>query len=390
MEVYLDNSATTKPSQAAVQAINRALTEIYGNPSSLHRQGLLAEKLLKKSRSQITNALGVAEDEFVFTSGGTEANNLAILGSIKQLPKHSNYLITTEIEHPSTLNIFKELERKGYPVTYLRVTQKGIVDLNHLQQCLLKKPALISIMMVNNEIGTVQPIAEISKMIASLPYKPIFHSDAVQAFGKLKIDLSKTNVDLLSISAHKFHGPKGIGGLYIRKGTKLGPLFYGGSQEFKLRPGTENLPAIAGMAAAAEEFSSNNLTQKIKYIEHLRTRLLIGITKKIENVKIISPAVPEAVPNILNVAFLGIPGEVLLHGLEEDGIYISTRSACSSNKKEQSHVLTALGLRTQEIESAVRFSLSIYNTETEIDYTIDRLHHHVTNLRQIVSGRGYY
>lgn len=385
MEIYLDNSATTKPSEAVIAAMNLALTGVFGNPSSLHRHGLEAEKKLKAARRQISSILKIKDEEFVFTSGGTESNNLAILGSLSGQKKDSHYLVTTEIEHPSVLNVFKHLETQGYQVTYLKVNQAGIIDLNEFKTCLDKKPALVSIMMVNNEIGAIQPINEIGRLISQASPKPLFHVDAVQAFGKIEFSINKPGVDMLSISAHKFHGPKGIGGLYLRKGIKIQPLFFGGNQENSLRPGTENLPAITGMAVAATEALSEVGNKQI-YLESLTHRLLSGIIAEIEGVKINTPDGPLAAPHILNVSFLGIGAEILLHALEGDGIYVSTRSACTSRKKSFSHVLTALKLNPEVMESAVRFSVCVQNTEAEIDYVIERLRYHVTSLRRIISG----
>lgn len=386
MEIYLDNSATTKPSEAAITAMIHALTDIYGNPSSLHRKGLDAEKLLKTSRYQMASALQIQEKEFIFTSGGTEANNLAIQGALAAQKRRSNVLITTMIEHASVLNLFQTLEKEGYQVIYLKVNQDGIIDLEELQYALDQNPALVSIMWVNNEVGSIQPICEVSRLISQRPHRPIFHVDGVQAFGKIDLPLNKCGIDLLTVSAHKFHGPKGIGGLYIRKGVKIDPRFFGGSQEHGFRPGTENIPGITGMAAAAIE-ASQGLKEHIHFLEGLKTKMIGGLTAEISDLKINTPPPPLSAPHILNVSFLGIRAEILLHALEDDGIYVSTRSACSSKKANYSHVLTALKLNKAEMESAIRISFSMNNSEAEIDYVIDRLKHHVSHLRRLIGGR---
>lgn len=385
MEVYLDNSATTKPTPEVIAAINRAYSDCYGNPSSLHRKGLEAEKILSHSRRLIASALGTTSEEIVFTSGGTESNNLAISGFLKKAKHINKQVVTTQIEHPSVLNVFKELEQNGFEVTYLNVDNSGILDLNEAQAVLEKNPALISVMLVNNETGAIQPITEIVKLIRSSGKKPILHVDAVQAFGKGPFEVNSLNVDLLSISGHKFHGPKGSGALFVKKGVRLEPLLYGGNQEAGLRSGTENVPAIAGMGTAAEQ-TFRSLTADLDKMKFLKDHLLNGIESSISDIRINSPSGENCAPHILNVSFLGVKSEILLHALEQDGIYVSAGSACSSRKKSYSHVLQAMGRSEDELEGAIRFSICRFNDLTEIEYVVDKLQAQVTVIRKTISG----
>lgn len=386
MEIYLDNGATTKPRKEVIDIINKSFTEYYGNPSSLHKKGVEIEKMIRKARKQVAKALGADEGEIYFTSGGTESNNLAILGALEGNKRRGNHIITTKIEHPSVLNVFKVLEERGYDVTYLSVNKKGQIDVEELKNSIKDDTVLISIMYVNNEVGTIQPIEKISKMLSGMEKRPIFHVDAIQAFGKIKFSLKKLNVDLMSISGHKIHGPKGIGALYVKKGTKIKSIIFGGNQETGIRSGTENVHGILGLGVAAElvkkEFSEN--TNKMK---KLKIRLFNGINENIDNIKVNGFIDEISAPHILNVSFLGIRGEVLLHSLEQDGIYVSTGSACSSKKKSFSHVLEEMGLSEKEMEGAIRISFSPYNTEEEIDYVIERLIFHVRELRKVIVGR---
>ncbi len=385
MEVYLDNSATTKPTPEVVAAINRAYSDYYGNPSSLHRKGLEAEKVLSQSRRDVASSLGTVPEEILFTSGGTESNNLAIFGFLKR-NKHPNmYLATTKIEHPAVLNIFKKLEADGFEVTYINVDASGIIDINEVKSLLEKEPALLSIMLVNNETGAIQPIAEIAKLLRSSGKKTVLHVDAVQAFGKVPFQLNSLNADLLSISGHKFHGPKGSGGLLVKKGIRLEPLFYGGNQEAGYRSGTENIPAIAGMGTAAVQ-TVKSLTDAIAKMQSLKKRLQDEIERSITDTRVNSPSEESCAPHILNVSFLGIKSEILLHALEQDGIYVSAGSACSSRKRSYSHVLQAMGRSEAELEGAVRFSFSHFNEFGELDYVADKLQAHVTVLRKTISG----
>ena len=386
MEIYLDNSASTRPAPEVVEAMREALEECYGNPSALHRKGLEAERLLKKARSQVAGAIGAADNEVIFTSGGTESNNLAILGALKKLRQRGNRLVTSNIEHPAVRNVFQELEQDGYQVTYLSVDASGQTNQDELRAALEQKPALVSIMLVNNETGSIQPISEIGSMLRDIQPKPVFHVDAVQAFGKVPIRVRDLNVDLLSISGHKFHGPKGVGALYVRKSLPLSPVLFGGGQERDLRSGTENVPGIVGMGVAAE-LAANHLTENAAKLLRLKRQLLRFFESGMEPFRINSPDKPAFAPHILNVSFPGIKAEVLLHTLEQDGIYVATGSACGSRKKSMNHVHQAIGLSPAESEGTLRFSFSLNNTEEEINFVGEKLQKQVTELRRIMAGR---
>jgi cysteine desulfurase len=386
MEVYLDNSATTKPAPEVIQAIRETWEDNYGNPSALHRKGLEAEKLLKKARCQLADAIGAADNEVIFTSGGTESNNLALLGTLKKLRQRGNHLLTTKIEHPAVRNVFKELEQEGYQVTYLNVDASGRIDPEELRAGLEHRPVLVSIMLVNNETGSIQPISNIGAMLSGINPKPIFHVDAVQAFGKVPFKVKDLNVDLLSLSGHKFHGTKGTGALYIRKGVPIAPILFGGGQEKALRSGTENVPGIVGMGVAAA-FAEAHLTENAAKILSLKRQLLGYLESGMDSVRVNSPDMPQFAPHILNASFPGIKAEVLLHALEQDGIYVATGSACGSKKKSPNHVHQAIGLNETESEGTLRFSFSMYNTDTEIDYVGEKLRKHVAVLRRMMPAR---
>jgi cysteine desulfurase len=386
MEAYLDNSATTQPSAEVTTAILQGLTEVYGNPSSLHHQGFVAEKFLKEARQRVANALGAIPEEIVFTSGGTEANNLALLGVIPWIRRRGNRVITCQTEHLSVLNVFRELENEGFQVTYLKVNSTGLLDLRELEAALTYDTLLVSIMLVNNEVGTIQPIPAIAKLLKSSPSKPVFHVDAVQAFGKMDCRVKYLGVDTLTVSGHKIHGPKGVGALYVRRGTRLKPLLYGGAQENGIRPGTENLPGILGMGAAATQAHAA-LEMNVAKLRRLKIQLTEGITGHIPDIRINSPAGSTGAPQILNVSFPGLKAEVLLHALAQDGIYVSTGSACAAKKGSISHVLQAIGLTGPELHSCIRFSLSVQNTPEEIDYCLERLQHHVKDLRRFAKPK---
>ncbi|SHH86128.1 cysteine desulfurase [Caloranaerobacter azorensis DSM 13643] len=383
MEVYLDNSATTRPRDEVIDSMIYMLKSVYGNPSSLHRKGLEAEKEIEKSRTIISKFLGVDSKEIFFTSGGTESNNIAIQGIIKRYAKRGKHIITTKIEHPSVLNIFKYYEDKGFEVTYLNVNEKGIIDLKQLEDSITDKTILVSIMMVNNEIGTVQPIKEIVEIIKKKNKNVKLHVDGVQAFGKIDIQLKNLGVDVFSFSGHKIHGPKGVGGLYIKNGTVLEPIIFGGNQERGLKSGTENTPGIVGLGKAVE-IIKNNFEDEKNHILDVKKYFIDKVLEKIDNIKINSYTDDRCAPHIVNISFIGVKGEVLLHYLEEDGIFVSTGSACSSHKKGRSHVLKSIGLKEEEIEGAIRFSFAFYNTKEEIEYAVDRLEKSVRDIRKIM------
>ncbi|MGI6114307.1 MAG: cysteine desulfurase family protein, partial [Mahellales bacterium] len=375
---------TTKPTKNVMHSVLKCMEEDYGNPSSLHAMGLAAERILKNSRETIARALNCSPQEVVFTSGGTEANNLAIMGVVSLSRNKNSNLITTSIEHPSVLNVFNRLEEMGSKVSFLTVDHRGMIDLELLREAIDKDTSLVSIMHVNNETGSIQPIEEIGRIIKENSPHTIFHIDGVQAFGKLDIDLKNMPyIDLFSVSAHKIHGPKGIGALYIKNKTKLAGMMMGGGQEYNIRPGTENMPGIAGFAQAVIDMASFKKENPRKlYI--LKERLARGILREIDNCHLNGPPLEEGAPHIVNISFDDIKGEVLVHALEKHGIFVSTGAACSSRRTRISHVLHAMGLSNNQAVGAIRFSLSYCNEAEEIDYTISILKQLVGQLRKYV------
>ena len=383
MEIYLDNSATTKPYQEVVDKMVLALTTQYGNPSSIYKKGIEVEREIKEIRRNIARSLGAKETEIYFTSGGTECNNTIIRSVANLNKKTKNHIISTVIEHPSVLNTLKDLEADGFEVTYLPVGKDGKISLEDLKNAIKKETILVSVMHVNNEIGTIQPIEEIGKYLKSLDEKVYFHVDGVQSYAKIKFRPSRYNIDFMSVSGHKLHGPKGIGFMYVKENNRIKPLLTGGGQEIGIRSGTENVPGIYGIGEAVR-ILNQDLEGTIDKIRGLRDLLKEEILANIDNVKINSPE--DGVCHVLNVSFRGGRGEVLLHYLEEKEIYVSTGSACSS-KKKGSHVLNAIGLTPDEIEGAIRFSLSDLNTKEEIIKTVEVLKESVSDLRMIIGRR---
>jgi cysteine desulfurase len=377
-EVYLDNSATTRVTPEVAAAMQTSLTEHYGNPSSLHRKGMVAEQSVTVARRVLAGACAVKEAEIYFTSGGTEANNMAVKGVARRRRRRGTHLITTKIEHPSVLYAYRALEEEGFHVTYLDVDREGLVQPEQVIAALREDTVLVSVMHVNNEVGSVQPVAEIGNRLKTANQDILFHVDAVQSFGKLPVLPGNWQADLVSFSAHKIHGPKGIGAFYCKSGIMVEPLLHGGDQEKGVRPGTENTAGIAGFAEAAR-IAVQKQEESVRLMAGLRRRLLAGITQTIPDVVYNGPA--EAAPHILSVTFSGIKGEVLVHALEDHGIYISTGSACHSHRADPSHVLLAMGRNEKEIEASLRFSFSPYNTEEEIDYTLEKLRDDAANLR---------
>ena len=382
MEVYLDNAATTKPLKKVTEAMMETLETFYGNPSSLHRKGLDVERKLKEVRKTLGKEIKARSSEVYFTSGGTEGNNLAILGGLDHLKNKSPRVITLATEHKSVLNPFKELETKGFDVCYAAVNSKGRIDLENFEKLLKKNTALVSISYINNETGAIQPIEKIGRMIRELCPGAKFHVDAVQAFGKIDIDVKGSNIHLLTASAHKIHGPKGVGILYVKEGTLLKPLFWGGAQESSIRPGTENTPGIIGFGVGVKELS-NNKREAYGSVLRLKEYFVHRLINEVENIKYLKGEEDES-PYILNVSFLGVKSEVLLHSLESKGIYVSSGSACTSTDKSHSHVLKAIGLKDDEIDSAIRFSFNRYTTKEELDYTLDQLITIIKDLRMIM------
>ena len=383
MEIYLDNSATTKPYKEVVDKMVLALTTQYGNPSSIYKKGIEVEREIKEIRRNIARSLGAKETEIYFTSGGTECNNTIIRSVANLNKKTKNHIISTVIEHPSVLNTLKDLEADGFEVTYLPVGKDGKISLEDLKNAIKKETILVSVMHVNNEIGTIQPVEEIGKYLKSLDEKVYFHVDGVQSYAKIKFRPSRYNIDFMSVSGHKLHGPKGIGFMYVKENNRIKPLLTGGGQEIGIRSGTENVPGIYGIGEAVR-ILNQDLEGTIDKIRGLRDLLKEEILTNIDNVKINSPE--DGVCHVLNVSFRGVRGEVLLHYLEQKEIYVSTGSACSS-KKKGSHVLNAIGLTPDEIEGAIRFSLSDLNTKEEIMTTVEVLKESVSDLRMIIGRR---
>lgn len=366
MFVYLDNSATTKPYPCVREAVAKVLDEEFGNPSTLYTLGLSAEKIVKSSRASIAKAIGASPEEVYFTSCGTEADNTAIFGVWKSRNKLGKRIITTEVEHPAVLRCFEELQRQGADVVYIPVHSDGNLDVEKLKEALNKDTILVSIMHVNNESGAIFPIEEIAKEVHKLP-NAVFHADCVQSLGKLPIDVKKMGLDMISISGHKVHGPKGIGALYVKKGLHIPPYIYGGGQESGFRSGTENMAGIAGFGAAVDNM---NVTASAKQMQDVKAYFADKLSENIENIKFNTPK--ESAPSVLNVSFIGCRAEVLLHTLEQDRIFVSTGSACSS-KSKGSHVLRAMGLKPEEIEGAIRFSFSEDNTKEQMDFVLEKI-----------------
>ena len=383
MEVYLDNAATTPVKEEVVKAVVRSLEKEYGNPSSLHRKGVEVEKSIKVIRKTLAKALGCMDQEIYFTSGGTEANNIAIRGIVEANKRAGNHIITTRIEHPSVLNTFKELEAKGFEVTYLNVNEEGFISTEELSESIKATTILVSIMQVNNEVGSIQPIDEIARLIKQKNKQTLFHVDAIQSFGKLRFKLEDMLVDSLSISGHKIHAPKGIGALYVKKNVKVTPIITGGGQEMGIRVGTENVPGIYGLGEAVELIMKDQ-QRYIGKLTHNKEYFLTGLKTVLEDLLILSPMVDSFAPHIICVSFVGVKSEVLLHSLEQEGIYVSSGSACSSKKKGNSHVLTAMKLKDTVIDSTIRFSISDTITETELDYAVEKIKKQVNILRKIM------
>ena len=368
MEAYLDNSATTRCSKAAADKMVLLLTEDFGNPSSLHMKGVIAEKYINEAKKKIARTLKCQEKEIVFTSGGTESNNLAIIGSAMANQRAGKHIITTQVEHASVANTMKFLEDNGFEITYLGVDHDGRISLEELKAAMRPDTILVSIMQVNNEIGAVMPVEEAGKLIKEINPGTLFHVDAIQSYGKLHISPKSMNCDLLSVSGHKIHGPKGSGFLYIKDKTKIKPIIYGGGQQKGMRSGTENVPAIAGLGVAAEEIYTD-LDTKIEAMYKLKAHFINEVTR-IDGVTVNGLTDKTSAPHIVSVSIQGVRAEVILHTLEDKNIYVSAGSACSSNKPAVSATLKAIGLPMELLDSTVRFSFCVDTTIEEIDYAI--------------------
>ena len=368
MQAYLDNSATTRCSKRATDLMVQLLTEDYGNPSSLHMKGVEAEKFIKEAKTKIAKTLKVDEKELIFTSGGTESNNMALIGAAFANKRAGNHIITTSIEHASVSATMAYLEEQGFSVTYLKVDKDGLISLEELKEAVTEDTILVSLMMVNNEIGAVEPIEEAAKVIKAKNPNTLLHVDAIQAYGKYRIYPKKMGIDLLSVSGHKIHAPKGTGFLFIRDKVKVKPLIYGGGQQKGMRSGTENVPGVAALAEAAVEIYED-FEQKIEYLYSLKERFIKGVLE-IDGVSINGRMGRDSAPQIVSVSIEGVRSEVMLHTLEDREIYISAGSACSSNKPAVSATLTAIGLKKNLLDSTIRFSFCVNTTEEEIDYAV--------------------
>ncbi len=380
MEVYLDNSATTRCLPNVAALMTKIMCEDYGNPSSMHRKGVESEKYIRYAKETIAKLLKVQEKEIIFTSGGTESDNIALIGAAYANHRAGRHIITTRIEHPAVLQTCAYLEEQGFQVTYLPVDRNGAVNLYDLEKAMTRGTILVSIMHVNNEIGTIEPIEQAGELIKRLNPNTLFHVDAVQSFGKFAIYPKRMHIDMLSVSAHKIHGPKGVGFLYVNEKAKVRPIIFGGGQQKGMRSGTENVPGIAGMALAAEEAYSD-LEGKRNYLYALKDRFTDGLAG-LDGIRINGPLGRDGAPNVESVSIQGVRSEVMLHALEDKGIYVSAGSACSSNKPSASATLKAIGVKKQYLDSTIRFSMSVLNTEEDMDYTLRVLKELVPMLRR--------
>lgn len=382
--IYLDNSATTPVEEETLQVMNRVQSRQYGNPSSLHAFGLESEKILEQGRRTIADLLKVRPQEMVFTSGGTESNNLALYGSVEKRKKRGNKLITCKTEHPSVLERFRQYQQEGFHVVYLDADKRGHISLDQLEEEVDETVLLVSLMHVNNETGVLHDLEEIGRRIKKKNPKTLFHCDCVQSFGKLPVEPEKWQADLVSLSAHKMLGPKGCGALYVKKGTALQPILLGGGQEGGLRSGTENVAAIAGWSHVLEQ----RHLQKVKeHFAQLKQHFLKQLEERIPEAWVNSPMEQDFANHIVSVSFPELRGEVLLHALERRGVYVSTGSACSSKKNRDSHVLTAMGLEKKYIGGTLRFSVSPLTTLEEVERGVEILAEEVAQLRKFTKRR---
>lgn len=380
MEVYFDNSATTRCYDSVKDIVVKTMTEDFGNPSAMHLKGVEAEKYIKNSAETLARILKVQEKEILFTSGGTESDNLALIGAAMANKRSGNHIITTSVEHPAVSQPALFLQEQGFEVTYLPVDGRGRVKLEALKAVLRPDTILVSVMYVNNEVGAVMPVEEIAALIHEKSPKALFHVDAIQAFGKYRIYPKKMGIDLLSVSSHKIHGPKGVGFLYINEKVKIQPQILGGGQQSGMRSGTDNVPGIAGLGVAAEEIY-RNLDENVEKMYGLKEYIAEGL-EKIGDIRINGMALREGAPQILSISVMGVRSEVLLHSLEERGIFVSAGSACSSHKRKLSPTLTAMGMPKDQIESTVRLSFSEENILEEADYFLKVMGELVPMLRR--------
>ena len=385
MQVYLDNSATTRVFPEVAELMTKIMCEDYGNPSSMHTKGMQAEQYLRYAKETLAHLLKVNEKEIIFTSGGTESNNMALIGCAMANNRRGNHLITTKIEHPAIIKTMQYLETVGFRVTYLPVDQSGVVRIEDLKRAMRKDTILVSMMHTNNEIGSLQPIAEAGAVIKRMNPNTLFHVDAVQGFGKYNIYPKRMNVDLLSVSAHKIHGPKGAGLLYKGEKVKMQPIIFGGGQQQNLRSGTENVPGSAGLAKAAELMYSE-MANDVASLYELKKIFITGVMNidgvQINGLRDGDEIGESTAPHVVSVSISGIRSEVMLHALEDKGIYVSAGSACSARKPQASETLKAIGIQKEMLESTIRFSFSVYTTAEEIHYTLDKMYDMIPMLRK--------
>lgn len=381
MEAYLDNSATTAVEPAVAELVMKLMTEDYGNPSSMHRRGFEAEKYMREAAQTFADIFRCTPGEIIFTSGGTESDNMAILGAAYAHSRQGKHIITTEIEHAAVSAPFKFLESQGYEVTRLGVDNEGVICLDELRDSIRDDTILVSIMHVNNEIGSVQPVAEAGEMIKSINPGCLFHVDDIQGFGKLALNPKTMKIDMISVSGHKIHGPKGTGILYVSKDTRILPMILGGGQQKGMRSGTENVPGAAGMALAAKLMTAK-MSETTPYLYELRKYFTQQIMQ-IDDVWVNGPADDGlAAPHIVSLSIEGVRAEVILHALEEKNVFVSAGSACSSNKPAVSATLKAIGIRKELLDSTIRFSFSVHTTKEEIDYAVEALKELLPMLRR--------
>ncbi len=384
MEAYFDNSATTRVFDSVKDVVVKVMTEDYGNAAAKHLKGVEAENYIKEARSIIAKTLKVQDKEILFTSGGSESNNMALIGTAQAYKRAGNHIISSNIEHASVYRPLEYLEEQGFEVTYLPVDHQGHIDLKELEGALRPETILVSIMYVNNEIGSVEPIEEISKVIKKKNPDTLLHVDAIQAYGKLEIYPKRQGIDLMSVSGHKLHGPKGVGFLYIGEGVKIKPLIYGGGQQKGLRSGTENVPGVAGLGEAVKEVFTNH-QEKLDNLYGLKDYFMTRI-QELDGVWLNSQPGQESAPQIVSVSFEGIRSEVLLHALEEKGIYVSSGSACSINHPGVSGALKGIGVKKELLDGTLRFSFGLFNTREEIDYAMEALKEMLPILRRYKRG----
>ena len=371
MEAYFDNSATTRVLDCVRDIVVKTMTEDYANPAAKHRRGMEAEQYIRQARQEIARTMKVSEKEILFTSGGSESNNLALIGGALANQRAGKHIISTSIEHPSVYNPLAALEDMGFDVTFLPVDRDGHISLKELGDAVRDDTILVSVMYVNNEVGAVEPVEEISRVIQEKNPKTLFHVDGIQAYGKYVIRPKKQGIDLFSVSGHKIHGPKGVGFLYIRDGVRIKPMIYGGGQQNNLRSGTENVPGVAGLGAAAREMYRDH-EAKAAYLTGLKD-YLIDRVEELDGITVNSKRGQGSAPQIVSVSFEGVRSEVLLHALEDRGIYVSSGSACSAHHPGISGTLKGIGVHQRLLESTVRFSFRMFNTKDEIDYCMDVL-----------------